>query len=182
MSRAEAFRQSLKKGTRWVSSSGMEVLVRDLDITDYAVLSKFPDHLRNQIYRVIERSASLRPDASDADMNPFEGLGGEELTRTMAETGTLLCKLGWIDPQVVDEVTDPDTQISVEDLAEKPDVRREYMTHVFGGQAVEAQRLTTFPERPADGVGTGSDVSAVRPDAEPTAAFGNAGILRSDGV
>jgi hypothetical protein len=181
LSRAERYLQRQQEGVEWLAPSGLEVLIRDLDISDHAVLGSFPSNLQQMIYRSTERSAALRSDPDDAaGFSPFEGLGGKELLEREYEIGTALCKLGWVDPQVVDEVTDPTTQISVTKVNSRD--RRAYMARIFGGQAQEAQQLAGFSGQPHGGVGAGSALPAVQPDAVGTAASGGEGVLGRDSV
>lgn len=182
ISGAKAYRKRRQEGTIWEAPSGAEVRVRELDISDHAVLNTFPDALQKMIYASIEKSAALRTEDDDDDegVNPFAGLSGEEVVQREYEIGTTLCKLGWLEPQVVDEVTDEETQIGVDEV-ESAD-RRAYMTRVMGGYSAEAQKLAPFPEQPAGGVGAGSAVPAVQPAAVPADAAGDSGVLACDVV
>lgn len=178
---ASSYRQRRTQGTVWTAPSGAEIRVRMLDITDHAVIGVFPTDLQEMIYAAIERSNALRGDATDEDANPFAGLSGKEMIEREYEIGTTLCTLGWIEPQVVATVTDPETQISIDEVEARD--RRAYMTYVFDGNAQEAQKLATFPGQSAGGVGVGPTVPAVRPDAILTHGDHSAtGVERRDSV
>lgn len=178
---AAVYRQRRDQGKPWRAPSGAIVRVRSLDITDHAVLARFPDYLRAVIYQVIERSPSLKP-AEDDDVTDalFAGLSGEELLNREAEIGQTLCKLGWIEPAVVDEVTDPDIQISVAELDAQD--RRGYMEWVFGAYAQEAQPLATFPAGSAGRVGPVSTVQAESQGSQRAAPAGDVRVLARDSV
>lgn len=166
ISTASAYRQRRNAGTEWEAPSGAVVRVRDLDITDHAVIGTFPSALQQMIYKSIESSATLRSKPSediDDEANPFAGLSGDEVLSREYEIGIALVKLGWIEPQVVDVVTNEDTQLAVNEVDSRD--RRAYMERVFGGSGVEAQQFATFPEQPAGSVGPRPALSAVRTDA-----------------
>ena len=178
---ASAYRQRRQQGTEWTAPSGAVVLVRELDISDHAVANKLPGAIRQRVYDMIAQSASLRTGGSDdSDDNPFGGMSGEELLQVEAETGTVLCKLGWVNPQVVDEVEDPNTQISVDEL--DPRDRRAFMVRVFGGNHQEAQELAGFRRESAGDVRPVPAVQDVPGDAVRTTEAGEVRVLRSDGV
>jgi hypothetical protein len=166
ISTASAYRQRRNAGTEWEAPSGAVVRVRELDITDHAIIGTFPSELQQMIYKSIAASATLRgkpAEELDDEANPFAGLPGDEVLNREYEIGIALVKLGWIEPQVVDVVTDEDTQISVHEVDSRD--RREYMLRSFGTSGLEAKQFATFPEQPAGSVGPGPALSAVRTDA-----------------
>ena len=177
-SAAQSFRRRRREGSLWTAPTGEMVRVRDLDISDHVILDQFPDHLRQMVYRTVERSAALKGDVPPDD-DLFAGLSGEELIRTQAEIADTLCRLAWIDPQIVDEVTDPDHEVTFDDVPVS--VRRAFMAHVFGTQAQEAQALSRFPGRSAGNVGALPAVQDVRPTAQPGDAP-DPTVVRADGV
>lgn len=181
---ASAYRQRRQEGKEWIAPSGAVVRVRELDIADHVIINQFPDYLRQSIYKVLTASSKLGAkddnQEADDDINPFSDLSGEELMAREYEIGTTLCKLGWISPAVVDEVTDPDAEIGIDEL-EAVD-RRAYMARVFGGYQQEAQQLAPFPDRPAGSLGVVRGVPDVPPVAERPAPPAGAGVFRADGV
>lgn len=181
-SAASSYRQRRQQGTEWDAPSGATVVIRELDITDHATIGKLPDHLRQSIYQQIEASAKLRADVSDEDAVPafMDGLTGEQMLSEEYEIGVALCKLGWIAPQVVDEVSDPDTQIGVDELDARD--RRAYMGRVFGDIQQEAQQLSTFHRQPGSGVGSGPDGTTVQPASEQPVGVEASGVLQRDAV
>lgn len=181
LSRAAAYRQKRQQGTEWTAPSGMPILIRDLDISDHMVVNQFPEYLRKMVYDTIEHSAALRTESEDEEgFNPLQGLDGEEIARREYEISVTLCKLGWIDPQVVDEVTDEDRQIAVSDL--DPRDRRAFMARVFTGAEQEAAQLSSFRDGSGGDVGPVPAVPGVPGDAVGADATGGVGVLRSDSV
>ncbi|MGI8404981.1 MAG: hypothetical protein ACR2OE_09510 [Thermomicrobiales bacterium] len=166
ISTASAYRQRRNAGTEWEAPSGAVIRVRELDLSDHAVIGSFPSELQQMIYKAIEASATLRGKPSediDDDANPFAGLSGDEVLAREYEIGTKLVKLGWIEPQVVDVVEDEDIQISVDEVDSRD--RREYMLRTFGVSGGEAKQFATFPEQPAGSVGSRPTLSTLRPNA-----------------
>lgn len=142
---ASAYRQKREQGTLWHAPSGAVVRIRDLDISDHAVIGQFPDNLQQLVYRQIEQSAKLRttkaPDIEQAAASLFDGLSGKELLDSTYQLGVMCCKLGWMEPRVVDTVDDPDTEIGVDEIDAQD--RTAFMARVFNGD--EADAMATFP-------------------------------------
>lgn len=182
MSRAERYRQRRQQGVTWKAPSGEEIRVKRLSLTDTAVVGKLPSNLQQIVYRAIDASTKLKaaPSPDDVDIDDvFGDLDGKAKLDAMRETSVQLAKLGWIDPKLVDEVTDPETQIGV-DEADADDLLA-YMGYVMSGQQEEAAPLATFPERSPGGMGPRHDGPAVLAAAESGSGDPQS-ILRRDSV
>lgn len=185
---ASSYRKRRQEGRIWVAPSGEPIRVRTLDLSDHIVLNKFPDYLRRMIYATLADDVRLgfqtgetegSDDAPEEDPNPFAGLSPEEVLQREYEISTTLCKMSWLVPEVVDEVTDPENQIAVTEL--EADDRRAFMVWVFNTYAQEAQQLTPFPEGSGEGVGSVPGVPGPTPEPKPAPPAG-AAIFRADSV
>jgi hypothetical protein len=176
-----AYRRRRQEGTLWTAPSGGQVRIRKLTITDHAMINSLPDNLRKVVYDVIDADTRLRGEADDDDeIDPFGGMTAEEKLETLHDLSIRVSRLGWLDPRIVDEVRDPDHEITV-DEADENDML-EYMTMVFKSNFTEAQPMATFPDRPAGGVEPRPDVPAVSPAAQPGDADDGERLLRADSV
>lgn len=170
----------------WKTDRGAEIVVRDLDISDYTVLNRFPDHLRAFVYDTIEKSDILRVNDASSDEDVVEAdelkekvkgnlldsidLSTEEAVKIAYELGTELVLLGWVRPEVVRDVDKDGNRIPVElgpgqiPLSRVRGVdRSNYLAHVFGGYQGEANALATFPEQQTADVGSRRAVAPVQP-------------------
>jgi hypothetical protein len=185
---ASAYRQRRQQGQEWTAPSGAVVLVRSLDLTDHVILNQFPDYLQQTMYHELEASTKLQSTAKDDDADEAEdenavsfltNVSGEEIMKRERELGVTICKLGWISPQVVDEVTDPDAQIGVDELDSTD--RRAFMAKVFAEYRGEAQQLAGFPAGSGARVEPVQRVPAVQ-DPPQSAPPAGAAIFRADSV
>lgn len=181
MSRATRYRKQRQQGVEWFppSDPDMPIRVRKLTITDHAVINQFPDNLQKVIFDQIEGDGVLRGEPEEPK-GLFGGMNGKQLLETQRDLSVRMAKLGWIEPRLVDEVTDPEHEIGVDEVEDADLVA--YMTWVFSGHQTEARQVATFPDRPQGGVGPRSAEPAVLAATERHTGAPGGGILRSDAV
>ena len=180
---ARSYRERTQQGTLWLAPSGNEIRIRKLNLADYTIIDRLPDHLQQRVYAIIDASGNLKGDAADDD--PFEGLDGKGKLDTMRDLSIRFAKVGWIAPRLVDTVNDPDTEIGVDEIDTTPELANDliaYLTMVFSGNYSEAQQVATFPGQPAGGVGAGLDGSTLQPTSERHAGVAGSGDIRPDAV
>lgn len=182
VSLASQYRKRRREGRPWTAPSGATIRIRSLSLSDHTVVGQLPTNLQQIVYKAIDASTKLNAAATEDDVDiddVFGELNGEEKLIAMNDTSVRLAKIGWIEPRLVDTVTDEDLEIGVEEV--DSDDLLAYMGMIFGGQQAEAEQLTPFPEQSSVGLGDRSDEPAIQPAAEP-ARETDTSVLRHDRV
>jgi hypothetical protein len=154
---AVAYRQLVDQGDLWTAPSGAVFRVRELNLFDRVVLGQMPTHLQSVVSRLIDEVEALRDTTEEQDATEeFVSLLGDGAGKLSVSIGNAYelaaysCVLGIIEPQVVltmAEVTDPETQLCVTQLAE--DDRMAFFARTMTRDAQEADVAATFPDRSA---------------------------------
>lgn len=163
LSRANTLRRKqgeLARGTPYtLPKSKVEVLVRRPSIITLLRSNVIPLPLQERINTLVMAGSRGRGDDAVQDVVQ----GGIGALMEFLDLADIVCIAGFVDPQVVstpDQITDPDTQICVDDM--DPDDRLAYWRYVIGQEATAAAPVAEFPDQSNRRLDSGRDGEAVR--------------------
>lgn len=96
-------RQDWEEGFLFEFPSGMVAQLRPIDVADFIGMDRIPDALTPLIVAQAERKGTKDPSP-------------DEVLRQDIELVAIFAKRAFVSPRVVDEITDPENEITVADL------------------------------------------------------------------